>query len=499
MMEADSSQKRNCFIPAILFLVAVCLRLPFTSKLLYHHDSVNFALALEQYDLRLHQPHPPGYFLYVMLGRAVHLAIPDPNLALITISMVATSLAVVFVYLLAKEMYDFRTSVIASLLAVVSPNLWFHGEVALSYGVEALFSAAMGYLCWNLYQGRGQLLFASAVTLAVAGGFRQNTLAFLLPLWLLSLTRVELRKALAALLLLVGVSGMWFWGMIRMTGGMDAYFASLGHLWESNTGHSSAFEMGWRSLGVFCKTLLAFNFYSIGAGTVLLATAGYLVWRSGGLGSTCRGKRGFYLAWMLPPYLFYQFVFIQPSNPGYVLILLPPLLLLSARGLIRTADFMREVSGVACLHVLTAAVLVANASLFLCSDYPVSWRSLKEHDRDLAVILKRVARYDANTTAVVLKPYVFYGFRMIMYYLPQYRVYNFPSAGDSADGGVFWGVGRRTFLTRRMLFPEQLQMALTFDYEHRDSAGWDPIGVEGVSMAYGPAAIILRQMGPPPT
>jgi hypothetical protein len=52
-----------------LFLLVIVTRVPFKSDLLYSMDSVNFALALDQYSIPVHQPHPPGYFLYVMLGR----------------------------------------------------------------------------------------------------------------------------------------------------------------------------------------------------------------------------------------------------------------------------------------------------------------------------------------------------------------------------------------------------------------------------------------------
>jgi hypothetical protein len=47
-----------------LLAVGVALsRLAFRSHALYDLDSVNFALAIGRFDPRVHQPHPPGYFL----------------------------------------------------------------------------------------------------------------------------------------------------------------------------------------------------------------------------------------------------------------------------------------------------------------------------------------------------------------------------------------------------------------------------------------------------
>ena len=35
-------------------------------------DEINFARAIEQFDLPAHRPHPPGFPVFVLLVRAVH-------------------------------------------------------------------------------------------------------------------------------------------------------------------------------------------------------------------------------------------------------------------------------------------------------------------------------------------------------------------------------------------------------------------------------------------
>src|SRR5438445_8401868 len=111
--------------PLILFTITLLIRIPFTSRLLYDQDSVQFALALEKYDVYLHQPHPPGYFLYVMAGKLVNYFIQDANASFIAISVVASALTVVAVYYLARAIFDEGTAWCAGMLAVTSPLLWF--------------------------------------------------------------------------------------------------------------------------------------------------------------------------------------------------------------------------------------------------------------------------------------------------------------------------------------------------------------------------------------
>ena len=72
----------------ILIAATALTRFVFRSRYLYDIDSVNFALALKRFDPSVHQPHPPGYFLYVCLGRLVNLFFHDANAALVAISIV---------------------------------------------------------------------------------------------------------------------------------------------------------------------------------------------------------------------------------------------------------------------------------------------------------------------------------------------------------------------------------------------------------------------------
>ena len=39
--------------------------------------------------MRLHQPHPPGYFLYSMFGKVVNLIMVDENNSLVLISVLS--------------------------------------------------------------------------------------------------------------------------------------------------------------------------------------------------------------------------------------------------------------------------------------------------------------------------------------------------------------------------------------------------------------------------
>jgi len=79
---------RQALDTAILIAATALTRFVFRSHYLYDIDSVNFALALKRFDPSVHQPHPPGYFLYVCLGRLANLLFHDANAALVGIGIV---------------------------------------------------------------------------------------------------------------------------------------------------------------------------------------------------------------------------------------------------------------------------------------------------------------------------------------------------------------------------------------------------------------------------
>src|SRR2546429_242054 len=54
---------------AVIAASYLALHLPFLAPNLEDVDSINFALGLRDFNPGLHQPHPPGYPVYMALGR----------------------------------------------------------------------------------------------------------------------------------------------------------------------------------------------------------------------------------------------------------------------------------------------------------------------------------------------------------------------------------------------------------------------------------------------
>lgn len=384
-------------------------------------DSVQFALALDKFDVSVHQPHPPGYFFYVMLGRLVHSFIGDANTAFVAISIFFSGLAVVAVYFLGKRLFDTKTALVAAVLLVTAPTFWFHGEVALTYAVEAFFSCVTGILCWRILNGEENLIYVSVAVLAVAGGIRQNTPLFLFPLWLFSVRNLRFTRILCAAFLFVLFSLCWFVPMTYMTGGPAEYFSSLAQLWSITGAPSSVFANGWDAFREYSDIIFSYVAYCIGGGIVILVFGLYYMIRNRKVRILASDQAVFLMIWIVPILMFH--ILVTPGMPGHMLIIVPPLVIVVGRAITflsnEVYDLFRKNPVVAATAVLTAT----NCWIFFFTDYPVSFRSIRDHDRNLPIILRTISGSPSSTTLLVMDyNYRFYSFAHVAYYLPWYTI-----------------------------------------------------------------------------
>src|ERR1700675_2021658 len=136
-----------------LAILTILSRLPSGARMLYNWDAVQFALALKDYDVVRHQPHPPGYILYVALGHLVNTWLDNPTAAYVVLAVAFSGLTTFVVYFLARSAYDRATALVAAALLAFSPLFWFYGSVGLTYAGEALCASTVAYFSFRALRG----------------------------------------------------------------------------------------------------------------------------------------------------------------------------------------------------------------------------------------------------------------------------------------------------------------------------------------------------------
>ncbi|GAB4460952.1 MAG: hypothetical protein Kow00120_28420 [Anaerolineae bacterium] len=450
-----------------LALLVLATRVLFRAGWLYHWDSVNYALGMQHFDMRLHQPHPPGYFFYIALADVVDLLVGDANASLVWLSVAFSAVGAALLFLLGREMLGVRVAVIAALLYVSSPNIWFHGEVALPRSIEAFFSIAIALMCYRLMRGDARYFLPAALMLAVAGGFRQQVLIFLLPLWVWAGWGQPLRRWAAAAALGVGVTLLWLLPTFALSGGFESGAGVMTYLWSQGGLSSETGATGLALVALKIARVGVYTFYGLTLGVLafLYVPAWRRAWRAR------RTRNSLFLLIWLTPALLVTFNWVE--QPGHVLVFLPPLFLLVGEVVMQVGQAAASRwrgAPATWTGALTAVLVVANVAFFLFAPSPLLGRegtltippaaqTIAARDRFLSTRVAAIrATFSPETTTVIGGGRYF---RHPDYYLADYQ---YPALNADLTGTL-------TYL------PEHVDTLVLFTDDLRDQVA------EGVPVA----------------
>jgi hypothetical protein len=420
---------------AVLFAAALALRIPYRGQLAYHWDSAEFAVAIGEYNVGTSQPHAPGYFLYVMVGRLVNSFVGDPHASLVWISVVFGSALPVIMYLLATAMFGRREGLAAAVFGMTSPQTWFHSCVALTYVVDAFLVCLAVLCCWRAL--RHGCRWADAIiiggVLAIIGGIRPQTVPGLSPLVAYVFWRAGGRRwAKLAGALGVCAAGTMAWAvpMVRMSGGWAAYAEAFHRHQILNApvtfagGGLDALRWNVYFAGVYCWNGLVL-------GSVLLAGALLVRVRMSGdrkrSWDAAHAEALRVLSLWIGPMMLMGTAVALTRQPGYVLSYLPAWLILAA-------VVVSQLRRLAVFATVTAVVCVVNVAAFLA--WPPAWdgvffrlgrtaREIRDHDRQLARMVFAIRnQFDpAETLICHARLYLPLGIRHLQLYLPEFEQY----------------------------------------------------------------------------
>ena len=220
-LEPLSRGERIAAVALALFVALT--RWPAVSRSLWDWDEALFALALRDYDVVAHHPHPPGFPLWIGMARLIPL---DAFHALQSIAFVSSLLVFPAMFFLARELRArVFVAMAAALLLAFFPNVWFFGGTAFSdvpSMVLALFACA---LLLRGCRSDGAFL-CGAIVLGVAAGYRpQNLLIGFAPFVLAFLHRRRTGVFAALVIAIIVVAS--FGTAASLSGGWSEYRAAL--------------------------------------------------------------------------------------------------------------------------------------------------------------------------------------------------------------------------------------------------------------------------------
>ncbi|PDO11381.1 MAG: hypothetical protein BLM47_02685 [Candidatus Reconcilbacillus cellulovorans] len=211
-------------------------------------DAVDFALALDRFDMLAMQPHFPGYPYFIAAGMLVHRWVENPVVALSRLNALTTMAAAVPMYLLARTWCGPGASLFVVLLVQSAPYLWGTAGEPMSEGMAA---AVFWWYAWAVKRAWVSRRFSdeavASFAFSVLTGVRLSWWPFglmLAALWWRRIAAVQgdVRR-------LVRVAALACGGMALAAAFQGVWIAAL-----------AAAEGGWRELWLLARSFTAGHF-----------------------------------------------------------------------------------------------------------------------------------------------------------------------------------------------------------------------------------------------
>jgi hypothetical protein len=213
-----------------LFVLAVSTRWPVRVSSLEEFDSANYALALREFNIERHQPHPPGYLFFIGAARFAQLWIPDPIQALTAVQVMSGALSLMLFYGLLRLCMPPAWALGSTLLVTFSAQVWFQHVRPMEDAYAFMWMLAVVYALVRSLGSDIRWWIGGMLGLGLAMGAKQLLPVFLVGLLVRTLWDHIRNKRFGTILLgLLGGGTLiltWFIPLSLHMGGARAYAAA---------------------------------------------------------------------------------------------------------------------------------------------------------------------------------------------------------------------------------------------------------------------------------
>jgi hypothetical protein len=226
------SGKRDVLIAATLFVGFLVLFTSTRSRWLDDYDSVGFALALTNFDVEKHQPHPPGYPIYVLIGKLLYLIVGDQASALTLLSSLAGAAVATLFYVLSRRHLPWSMALCAATIMALTPVFLLQASLALSdmfAMVFVLLFLLVEGLSPRTHQDDNLRRIAAGVIAGLSLGARPHVTLLIVAYWCIESLRsrsLSWTHILTAVVAFSAGTAAWLIPTALATGGLETYLSA---------------------------------------------------------------------------------------------------------------------------------------------------------------------------------------------------------------------------------------------------------------------------------
>lgn len=333
-------------------------------------DEVDFALAMNDYDIIADQPHFPGYPVFIWLCQMLRLATHDDIKALTLTNALLGGLTTIPLYYLARDMYSQKVAILAACLFIVNPLCWLQSEGAMSDTTGLFFLLLSIFVLHRAHlfpDGATVTLSLGATLMGVTFGVRLSYLPFLVFFGYVLTCHFGKysigRNYLCALGAFVLGTLVWLIPLINNVAGLNglssqAVVFAEGHFTDWGGSVITSPDLFYRleqMLWCLCCHGLGFWWQDtlyIRIIPTLILLMGIIVFLKG---APRESKIGLIFA-IVVPYMLWAFFAQNIEKPRHVLSLIPFVLTFASAGILNISSNRRLVTILAILAVSTTCI-----------------------------------------------------------------------------------------------------------------------------------------------
>jgi hypothetical protein len=331
----------------VFSLIILVIYLSTMSCSLDDEDSIHFIRGMKDFDVSKHQPHPPGFPVYIFFGKIFYFLFKNELLALTILSSFAGFLSLLVFYFLIFEMFDKKIALMSTMVLGVTPLFWLNSLKAMSDMTGLFFILLSMYFIYYFIKYKEiKHLYVGSFISAIAVGVRFHALFVVVPLLVYAYFKIDRREQkksfrkkffYSVLIFFIGIL-FWLLPMLYYSG-FENYLNKASSLFLSrydrvpSEGNFLKF-ISWRVQNIFGLFLISYGISSFNPGIIhLILLVMYLFFIFSSYWIISDKRNMFFII----PLLFYSlmlFLVLFSNNPRYLLIFIPFISLLLIFGVL---------------------------------------------------------------------------------------------------------------------------------------------------------------------
>ncbi len=420
--------RKNLFLYFLLPIAGILSRVFFLEKMQSHWDGPDYTIAIQHYSLKNFTPSPPGYPLYIALGKFFSFFTSNPHLAILLVSALFAGIGSIIFFKVGEIIFNKTVGIIASVVFLTSPTLYFFGITANPYGILPTTASLLAIIVYLIVLRKENYGFLLGIVLSFAIGVRPQDAMFLLPLAIYGFIYLPKKDKTLAIIGFLGSFLVWFIPFMNLVGGINEYLRLILPFFQDQAKPSFSIARFEYILPILIKgfslTLGLFGIFVIYFCKVVLKALRkpkYLT----------RSRLNLiilFLLWLLPSFLFN--LFIRSDHAAHQMTYLSALIFLSSYAMWKSSQKYKVIlfGLVVFLSLFNLYTFFRNRDPQMVKPYvsqSYHYSEIVKNNIRLSAIISYIKRnYSVKTTLIETDPEIF---RPVTYYLTNFNIYAYSS------------------------------------------------------------------------